>query len=122
MHAIKPDLSKNTIYKKDFKKQKLITNKINISSEYQRYTGPNLNINSTYLKDYSEQGGDEIHKNKPEDLLTPTGAPFQNLTSYSTCFPGHHGNNQYVKPTDRYTRGYIPFRSTSTYSRSYIRS
>lgn len=52
LHAIKPDLTKNTIYQKDFLKKNPITNKVNISKEYDRFKGPNLEINSTYLKDF----------------------------------------------------------------------
>lgn len=42
------------------------------------------------------------------------------LTSYSAQFPGHKGSNQYVKPTDRHTRGHFPLRCKTTYSRSFI--
>lgn len=41
------------------------------------------------------------------------------VTSYENGFPGHHGLNQYIKPTERHTRGHIPFRSKSTYSRTF---
>lgn len=55
----------------------------------------------------------------PEDLLK-TGGPCQNLTSYSSGFPGYRCGNQYVKPTDRHTRGNFPLRARSTYSRSFV--
>lgn len=51
-HAVKPDLSKKTVYQKDYLKKNPVGNKINISKEYDRYTGPNLDVNSIYLKDY----------------------------------------------------------------------
>jgi hypothetical protein len=51
-HAIKPDLTKNTIYQKDYWKKHPIENRINISKEYDRLKGPNLDINTTYLKDF----------------------------------------------------------------------
>lgn len=118
LHCIKPDLSKNTIYKKDFMRKKPIKNKINISTEYDRFKGPNLEINTTYLKDFDSKNG-QVEKLRPEDLLK-TGGPSFTLTSYSNGFPGHRGGNQYVKPTDRHVRGYFPFRSKSTYSRSFV--
>lgn len=96
-------------------KKKPVINKVNISTEYDRFKGPNLEINTTYLKDFDEKNG-EIEKLRPEDLLK-TGGPSLNVTSYSNGFPGHFGDNQYVKPTDRHTRGYFPLRSKSTYSR-----
>ena len=42
-----------------------------------------------------------------------------NLTSYSSNFPGHRGDNQYVKPTDNHTRGAFPMRCRTTYSHSF---
>lgn len=45
--------------------------------------------------------------------------PSQKLTSYSSGFPGYKCGNQYVKPTDKYIRGYFPLRSRSTYARQY---
>lgn len=42
LNCIKPDLSKTTTYKKDFISKKAVQNKINISSEYDRFKGPNL--------------------------------------------------------------------------------
>lgn len=41
------------------------------------------------------------------------------MTSYSSGFPGYKGDNQYVKPTDKYTRGYFPLRSKSTYTNTF---
>lgn len=45
--------------------------------------------------------------------------PCQKMTSYTYEFPGHRGNNQYVKPTDRHTRGHFPMSSCSTYAHSF---
>lgn len=42
------------------------------------------------------------------------------MTSYSSGFPGYRGGNQYVKPTDRHTRGYFPLRSRSTYTNNFL--
>jgi hypothetical protein len=40
--------------------------------------------------------GDPIERPKPEDLLKNSG-PSNNLTSYSSGFPGYRCGNQYVK-------------------------
>lgn len=42
------------------------------------------------------------------------------MSSYKSQFPGHRGDNQYVKPTDKHTRGQFPLRSKSTYSKEYV--
>ncbi len=47
--------------------------------------------------------------------------PCQQLTSYSTQFPGFKGDNQYVKPTDKHAIGYFPLRSKTTYSKEYTK-
>lgn len=57
LHAIKPDLPKSTIYKKDYFKKKPIENKINLSHEYDRLKGPNLDLNSTYFHDFDGKKG-----------------------------------------------------------------
>lgn len=119
MHQVKPDLSKNSIYQKDFFKKCPVENKVNISKEYDRLQGPNLEINSIYLKDYAGDKGDNIERPTPEDLLK-TGGPGQKLTSYSSGFPGYRCNNQYVKPTNLHTRGRFPLSSKTTYSKSFI--
>lgn len=72
-------------------------------------------MNSTYLEGYTGRNGDELERPKPQDLLRSEG-PGVELTSYGVEYPGHRGNNQYVKPTDRHTRGYFPLRCKSTYS------
>lgn len=36
--------------------------------------------------------------------MLKSGGPCQNLTSYSSGFPGFKGANQYVKPTDNAIR------------------
>jgi hypothetical protein len=43
------------------------------------------------------------------------------LSSYTSQFPGYQGDNQYVKPTDKHTRGHFPLRSKSTYADTYIK-
>ena len=66
-------------------------------------------MNSIYLKDFLNKKGDDIERPIPEDLLK-TGGPSPNLTSYTSGFPGYKGDNQYIKPTDRYVRGKFPLR------------
>ena len=77
-------------------------------------------MSSTYKDGFYNRKGDDIERPKPEDLLSSEG-PAQELTSYGAQFPGHHGDNQYVKPTDRHIRGNFPLRSRSTYSGNFKR-
>lgn len=100
---VKPDLSKCSVYRKSYDKKNPIPNNINISKEYDRLTGPNLDIDSNYRKHYDGKKGDPNQRPKPEDLLK-SGGPCNNLTSYSSGFPGYKGVNQYVKPTDNHIR------------------
>jgi hypothetical protein len=72
-------------------------------------------MNSSYLKDYDKPNGDPLSRPKPEDLLKK-GGPDLKLSTYRAEFPGHHGDNQYIKPTDKHTRGKFPLRGRSTYS------
>ena len=71
-------------------------------------------MNSTFRKDYPQKAPDDLNRPKPEDLLK-TGGPCANLSSYKSEFPGFRGDNQYVKPTDKHTRGYFPLRGGSSY-------
>lgn len=48
------------------------------------------------------------------------GGPSPNLTSYTSGFPGYRCHNQYVKPTDKHTRGYFPLRGKSAYAKSFL--
>lgn len=102
---------------KEYSTKKPVKNAINISTEYSRLMGPHLDLNSVYVKDY-EGKPSEVARPKPEDHLKTEG-PLYNLTSYATSFPGHHGDNQYIKPTDQHFRGSFPLRCRSTYSRSF---
>lgn len=52
LHCIKPDLTKKSTYNKDFFVKRPIKNNINISTEYDRLKGPNLDLNTVYIKDY----------------------------------------------------------------------
>jgi len=61
-------------------------------------------MNSTQREGFQGKKGDKIERPRPDDLLHSNG-PCPQLTTYSTQFPGHHGKNQYVKPTDKHTRG-----------------
>ncbi len=117
-HVIKPDLTKNTIYKRSYQKSRAVPNIVKHDKEYDRLQGPHLDMNSTYAEGLGGRKGDPLERPKPEDLLK-TGGPCGNLTSYSTQFPGHHGKNQYVKPTDRHHRAAFPLRSRTTYSRTF---
>jgi len=115
MHVIKPDLTKNTVYQKSFIPQKAIPSLVTHAHEYDKLKGPHLDMNSTYLEGFTGRNGDQLERPHPENLLQSCG-PAPNLTSYSSQFPGFRGDNQYVKPTDRHTRGYFPLRSKSTYN------
>lgn len=55
LHAIKPDLRKNTTYQKEYLPKKPVKNVINISSEYSRLMGPNLELNSVYVQDFDRK-------------------------------------------------------------------
>lgn len=118
LHVVKPDMSKTSTYQQDFFKKKPIQNKIRIAQNYDRLQGPNLSLNSTY-QDYDGKNGDALERPCPEDLLK-TGGPCNKLSSYSSGFPGYKGVNQYVKPTDKHSRGYFPLRSNSTYKKSFL--
>lgn len=119
MHVIKPDLTKNSIYQRSFYPKKTVPSLIHYAKEYDRLKGPNLELNSTYHEGFTARKGDKVEHPHPIDLLQSNG-PAAKLTSYLVQFPGHHGDNQYVKPTDRHTRGYFPLRSKTTYSGQYV--
>ena len=113
-------MSKKSVYKKDYQKKKPIKNKISIAKEYDKLQGPHLDMKTTYSTEFQEtqiQAG--FHTQPPEDLIKTGNNFFSKLTSYSSLFPGYRGANQYVKPTDRHTRGQICFKSKSTYSRTF---
>ena len=76
-------------------------------------------MNSTYSNGFKGTIGDKLERPRPEDLLHNNG-PCAQMSSYSSQFPGHRGENQYVKPTDRHTRGYFPLRNKSTYSKEFV--
>ena len=118
-NVIKPDLTKNTVYQKSFYQQKAIPNVVNHDKEYDRLQGPHLEMSSTYIEGFKGRGGDRLERPVPEDLLKSSG-PCPQLSSYSSQFPGYKGENQYIKPTDRHTRGYFPLRSKSTYSNHFV--
>lgn len=52
--------------------------------------------------------------------MLKSGGPCQQLTSYSSGFPGYRGANQYVKPTDNVIRADFPMMSRSTYANSFV--
>lgn len=78
-----------------------------------------MDMDSNYMKDYDGKQGDPNIKHRPEDLLK-TGGPCQNLTSYSSGFPGFRGPNQYVRHTDNAVRSNLPFMSRSTYANAFV--
>jgi hypothetical protein len=104
LKVIKPDLTKNTVYQKSFYHQKAIPNIVNHDKEYDKLKGPHLDMNSVYREGFKGKSGDSLSRPHPEDLLHSEG-PSLNLSSYSAQFPGYRGDNQYVKPTDKHTRG-----------------
>ena len=116
MHVIKPDMSKNTVYQKSFYEQAAIPNVVNHDKEYDKLKGPHLDLSSTYGNGFRGSKGDDVERPHPEDLLHSNG-PCPQLSSYKAQFPGYKGDNQYVKPTDKHSRGYFPLRSKSTYSK-----
>jgi hypothetical protein len=116
LNVIKPDLTKNTVYQKSFYEQKHIPNIVNHDKEYDKLQGPHLDLGSTYSNGFKGQNGDKLERPKPEDLLKSSG-PCPQLSSYSAQFPGFKGDNQYIKPTDRHSRGAFPLRSRSTYAK-----
>ena len=120
LNVIKPDLSKNTVYQRSFYHQKAIPNIVNHDKEYDQLRGPHLDMNSTYHEGFKGKSGDKIERPKPEDLLKSSG-PCQQLTTYSSLFPGFKGGNQYVKPTDKHVRADFPLRSKSTYTKEYVK-
>lgn len=119
MNVIKPDLTKATTYQRSFYLQKHVPNVIKNDKEYDRLQGPHLDIDSIYRQSFRGKFGDKLDRPHPEDLLHSNG-PSPNISSYSSQFPGYKGDNQYVKPTDKHTRGSFPLRSKSTYSKEYV--
>jgi hypothetical protein len=75
-------------------------------------------MDSNYKKYYDGKKGDPNERPRPEDLLK-SGGPCQNLTSYSSGFPGYKGMNQYIKPTDNMIRDPFPMMSRSTYANAF---
>jgi hypothetical protein len=92
---IKPDLTKTTIYKKDFEKKAGLTGPIIFAKEYNKLEGPHLEMNSTQRQHFTNREGDKIERPIPEDELKCHG-PAPILTTYKSLFPGHKGPNQYV--------------------------
>jgi hypothetical protein len=112
-------LTKASIYQQHYDRKTPIPNVINRASEYDRLNGPHMDMDSNYMKDYDGKKGDPNQKFRPEDLLK-TGGPCQNLTSYSSGFPGFRGPNQYVRHTDNAVRSNLPFMSRSTYTNAFV--
>lgn len=117
--CIKPDLPKGSTYKMSYDRKTPIPNNINRASEYDRLNGPHLDLGTNNKIDYNGKQGDIPERHRPEDLLK-TGGPSQNLTSYSSGFPGFKGANQYIKPSDSAVRADFPMMSRSTYANSFV--
>ena len=117
-NVVKPDMTKQSIYQKSFTHQMYVPNIVNHDKEYDKLQGPHLDINSTYRTGFTRSNGDKVERPLPEDLLHSNG-PCPKLSSYTAQFPGYKGDNQYVKPTDKHTRGYFPLRSRSTYAKEF---
>jgi hypothetical protein len=118
-NVIKPGFTKKTVYRRSYYKQKPVRNEVNHDKEYDRLRGPHLDMKSTYSEGFKATKPDDLSRPHPEDLLHPHG-PAQQITSYGHQFPGFHGDNQYVKPTDRHAIAYFPLRGKSTYSQAYV--
>lgn len=117
--CIKPDLPKGSIYKMSYDKKNPIPNNVNRAGQYDRLNGPHLDLGTNHKIDYDGKKGDNLERPHPEDLLK-SGGPGQNLTSYSSGFPGYKGVNQYVKPTDNVLRADFPMMSRSTYANAFV--
>ena len=118
-------MRKTSIYNESFNKKAPIPNKINIAKEYEKLQGPHIAMESRHRKEFEAKPGDINERRRPEDLIK-LGGPSQQLTSYSSGFPGYRGENQYVKyglwqvkPTDKHTRADFPMMARSTYSNSF---
>lgn len=61
---------------------------------------PTVDLVSTYLGDYVKRNNPKPPNPIPEDNLKFQG-PIS-TSSYKKDFPGHHGDNQYVKPTNKH--------------------
>ena len=95
LNNIKADLTKNTIYKKDFTKKGMVSSEVIYSKNYEKLKGPYLDMNSTQRSSFIERERIKVFKPIPKDLLKSEG-PSQNMTTYKCVFAGHRGLNQYV--------------------------
>ena len=111
-------MNKDTIYRKTYQQFTRIPNIVNHDKEYDKLKGPHLDLKSTYSHGFKGKEGDKLDRPRPEDLIKSSGLDLK-LSTYSAHFPGYRGQNQYVKPTDKHTRGYIPLRSKSTYTHEF---
>jgi inhibitor of KinA sporulation pathway (predicted exonuclease) len=94
LHVIRPDMHSSTTYQGDYNNKIPIQNLRFRPSSGHKSKGPHVDLNSTYTKDFDSKNG-PIERPKPEDCLS-VGGPAANLTTYSSGFPGYHGDNQYV--------------------------
>ncbi len=92
---IKPDMSKTTVYQKDFERKSVTPSQVIYAKEYNKLEGPHLDMNSTQRAHFTNRDGDKLERPIPEDLLKRNG-PTPILTTYKSLFPGHKGPNQYV--------------------------
>ena len=119
LKIVKPELTVNSIYQRSYYPKDLIANEVNHDKEYDKLKGDHLDINSIYRDSFKGKDGDKVERPHPEDLLHSKG-PAPLLSSYTSQFPGYKGDNQYVKPTDKYARGHFPMRTKSTYANEFI--
>jgi hypothetical protein len=108
--VIVPDMTKSSIYRDSFRNKGLAPSLVLKAGEAPKLKGDHLDMASINMKDFNGRKGDSTERPKPEDLLK-AGGPCQNLTTYSSGFPGFKGSNQYVKPTDNMIRGNFPLKS-----------
>lgn len=57
---MKPELTKSTVYNKDFGKKSFTPNKVVFAKEYDRLDGPYLLMNSTQRMAFSGRKGDQL--------------------------------------------------------------
>lgn len=118
LKVVKPEFTMNSVYQRSFYQKPFIENHVNHDKEYDKLKGDHLDINSIYRDSFKGKNGDKVERPIPEDLLHSKG-PGPKLSTYSSQFPGYKGGNQYVKPTDRHTRGSFALRSNSTYAKEF---
>jgi hypothetical protein len=63
---------------------------------------------------------DKLERPKPADELNLFGGPIQSITTYKNLYPGHTGDNQYIKPTDKHRIGNFPIFAETSYNSQFV--